>query len=104
MHCPKLNRIYLPDMSGLGDEALLSLLENCPELNYVELTSTGRGGNNFSNAAFEFIQKHPEWALKLKKLRLLAKTFAKVLKELLKERLTLAFEFVTTNEEKKWDD
>jgi hypothetical protein len=99
-----LKKLYLPGTSGLGDEALLSLLENCPELNYVELISAGRGGNMFSNVAFENIQDHPEWVPKFKKLRLSARTFAKPLKELSKERPTLVLELVTTSEEKKWGD
>jgi hypothetical protein len=104
LRCPKLKKLYLPGTSGLGDESLLTLLENCPELNHMEITSTGRGNSMFSNAAFETIQQHPEWATKLKKLRISARPFAKPLKELSKERPALAFELVSTTEEKKWSD
>jgi hypothetical protein len=62
--CPNLKKVSLPG-SDLGNDALIHFLHYCKDLTHLELS-----GRNITADGFYKLTEHPEWANKLKKLRL----------------------------------
>lgn len=102
--CPYLKKVILPGTLHLGDIALISLVSNCPELTYVEIS----GAALITSAAFQEFNQHPEWVPKLKTLRLADmahdRHYMEGMRELGKARPELKIELVSSEkvEEYGW--
>lgn len=62
--CPNLKKVQLQETTGNTDAGHLTFLVNCPKITFFETIGSELSGNCFIH-----IKEHPEWAPKLKKLR-----------------------------------
>ncbi|PVI05608.1 hypothetical protein DM02DRAFT_610589 [Periconia macrospinosa] len=96
--CPKLRKVTLQD-AATGAEGHVSFLKYCPGITYYEFL-----GGWFDIEALKEIEKHPEWAPKLKKLRISDGVSIDFLRAMSKTRPALPIQVVTREQVKKYGD
>ncbi|KPM34104.1 hypothetical protein AK830_g12468 [Neonectria ditissima] len=109
--CPNLRRLQLQGTSGFKDSTLKALFRNCPNIFYVELTTLG-SYQQLDGSALDGLRENPNWATKLKTLRLPYPTLGcrrreplrREVRALTKERVKLLVQFVMVSEKRKWGD
>ncbi|KID73335.1 hypothetical protein MBR_07211, partial [Metarhizium brunneum ARSEF 3297] len=92
------------------DAMLIAFLSNCPKITYLELS--GPSANKITQASFDALLAHPNWAPKLKTLCIpppgpdvkREKAWFKSLCAVSKERQMLTIQVTRISEEKKWGD
>ena len=111
--CPNLKYVQLQGTSGLGDSSLTAFFQHCPKLLQLEITEFSSGSmSTLRGTAFDALRENPDWAPKLKKLRVASPEDAQVsdrqlmkpMRALSKEREKLLIQLVTVRESKKWGD
>ncbi|CAH0030986.1 unnamed protein product [Clonostachys rhizophaga] len=110
--CPKLRCMQLQGASGLTDITLEAIFRHCPDISYVELTTThgGCGKKGLNGSALQMLREHPDWGTKLKTLRFPDQGYdgrnplTRAVRALTKERDMLSVELVSVLEYKKWGD
>ncbi|KAK4118020.1 hypothetical protein N657DRAFT_629069 [Parathielavia appendiculata] len=110
--CPSLRVVQLQgaDADRLTDATVTAFLANCPNLTSIEITGE-RAAGAIKEAFFDALREHPNWAPKLKTLRIpgcgsLAHQgrWMKAMRALSRERETLVIELVSVSQVKKWGD
>lgn len=109
--CPSLRFVRLQGFLKIqADAMLIAFLSNCPNITYLELSS--RVSGNITQASFDALLAHPNWAPKLKTLCIPRsglygkeeKAWLKALCAVSKERQMLTIQVTNISEEKKWGD
>ncbi|KAG8424729.1 hypothetical protein J3458_001500 [Metarhizium acridum] len=110
--CPSLRFVRLQGFrKNLSDAIFIAFLSNCPNLNYLELAGPGAAKGTISQASFDALLEHPNWAPKLKTLLIppfdehisvkYEKCRMKAMRAVSKER---AIELTSLMYDKKWGD
>ncbi|KFG85222.1 hypothetical protein MANI_002220 [Metarhizium anisopliae] len=109
--CPSLRFVRLQGCRNFQTDAMLiAFLSNCPKITYLELS--GPSANKITQASFDALLAHPNWAPKLKTLSIpppgpdvkREKAWLKALCAVSKERQMLTILVTRISEEKKWGD
>ncbi|KAF2121320.1 hypothetical protein BDV96DRAFT_640716 [Lophiotrema nucula] len=101
---PNLKKLTLQSCT-VGDEALRTLFQYCPDLTSIEVTTSGN--NAINGEALDALRDRPQWCPNLKKIILgchVGKSFMKSLRELGKAREKLIITLVERRQVKKWGD
>lgn len=109
--CPSLRFVRLQGFLKIqADAMLIAFLSNCPNITYLELSGPTSG--HITQASFDALLAHPNWAPKLKTLCITQsdlygkgeKACVKAMCAVSKERQMLTIEVTDISEEKKWGD
>lgn len=109
--CTSLRFVRLQGCRKIQTDAMLiAFLSNCPKITYLELS--GPASSKITQASFDALLAHPNWAPKLKTLCIpppgpyvkREKAWLKALCAVSKERQMLTIQVTDISEEKKWGD
>ncbi|KAH0594561.1 hypothetical protein MHUMG1_07912 [Metarhizium humberi] len=106
----RMNSPPAPLCDWRTDAMLIAFLSNCPKITYLELS--GPASSKITQASFDALLAHPNWAPKLKTLSIpppgpyvkREKAWLKALCAVSKERQMLTIQVTSISEQKKWGD
>ena len=95
--CPNLRHIQLQGVSKLTDLALFAVFRYCQDIETIEISGTCYDHNRLKGAALDSLRANPDWAFNLKKLIIPKndnRVFMKSMRDLSMERDDLKIQLV----------